>query len=107
MTIWDILGVLAAWGVASVVGTMLFALGAALGHRRGVKDTVDEIRRRADEAAQDTIIVDIDDIADVDHALAEQIDRLARVNRQLRYDNERLRRDVELQLHHAIGATDG
>lgn len=41
-----VLGVLAAWGVLAVLATMCFALGGSLGYRRGVKDTLNQIRER-------------------------------------------------------------
>lgn len=41
-----VLGVLAAWGVLAVLATMCFALGGSLGYRRGVKDTLAQIRDR-------------------------------------------------------------
>jgi len=41
-----VLGVLAAWGVLAVLATMCFALGGSLGYRRGVKDTLTQIRER-------------------------------------------------------------
>ena len=41
-----VLGVLAAWGVLAVLATMCFALGGSIGYRRGVRDTVAQIRER-------------------------------------------------------------
>ncbi|HSJ43918.1 MAG TPA: DUF5667 domain-containing protein [Euzebyales bacterium] len=41
-----VLGVLAAWGVLAVLATMFFALGGSLGYRRGVRDTLNQIRER-------------------------------------------------------------
>lgn len=41
-----VLGMLAAWGVLAVLGTMCFALGGSLGYRRGVKDTLTQIHER-------------------------------------------------------------
>jgi hypothetical protein len=46
-----VLGVLAAWGVLGVLATMCFALGGSLGYRRGVKDTLAQIRDRRTGAA--------------------------------------------------------
>jgi len=46
-----VLGVLAAWGVLAVLATMCFALGGSLGYRRGVKDTLTQIRDRRTGAA--------------------------------------------------------
>ncbi|MBW3605492.1 MAG: hypothetical protein KY460_11415 [Actinobacteria bacterium] len=41
-----VLGVLAAWGVLAVLATMCFALGGSIGYRRGVRDTLAQIRER-------------------------------------------------------------
>lgn len=46
-----VLGVLAAWGVLAVLATMCFALGASLGYRRGVRDTLAQLRDRRTGAA--------------------------------------------------------
>lgn len=41
-----VLGVLVAWGVLAVLATMCFALGGSIGYRRGVRDTLAQIRER-------------------------------------------------------------
>ncbi|HEX6255446.1 MAG TPA: hypothetical protein VFZ70_06505 [Euzebyales bacterium] len=38
--------ILAAWAVVAVLATLFFALGGSLGYRRGVKDTLTQIRER-------------------------------------------------------------
>lgn len=41
-----VLGLLAAWGVLAVLATMCFALGGSIGYRRGVRDTLAQVRDR-------------------------------------------------------------
>lgn len=41
-----VLGVLAAWSVLAVLATMCFALGGSIGYRRGVRDTLAQLRER-------------------------------------------------------------
>jgi hypothetical protein len=41
-----VVAILAVWAVVAVLATLFFALGGSLGYRRGVKDTLEQVRQR-------------------------------------------------------------